>query len=211
VIFSPNRYWKVDGIRYNLFLASAKIDYNGSASLNGGFLDNDLFSGSESALTVYYRASSADEWAEVNSVSQDTQGSSTDRRGNFIINNLQFGEYTLAFVDMNRTDPISTSNPECILTDIEGESLQQNTYFQLFPNPASKQNDLLTLRFLKSNNNKKTIRVYQTNGQLLQEEMVTQGTEAHSISLQNWSNGVYLLQVFEGERLMGVERFFVVD
>ncbi|MGB1243466.1 MAG: T9SS type A sorting domain-containing protein, partial [Chitinophagales bacterium] len=160
---------------------------------------------------VFHRATSADEWAEVNNVTQNTQGSSTDRRGSFIINNLQFGEYTLAFVDMDRTDPISTSNPECILTDIEGESLKQNTYFQLFPNPASKQNDLLTLRFLKSNNAPKTIRVYQTNGQLLQEEMVNKGKEAHSISLQNWNSGVYLLQVFEGEKLMGIERFFVVD
>lgn len=211
VIFSPNRYWKVDGIRYNLFLASATIEYNGANTLNGGYLDNELMTGSESALSLYHRATSADDWQKVSSVTQDVGSSSTDRRGSFTINNLQFGEYTLAFLDMNRSDPITTSMPECMFTDIAATDIEQNTYFQVFPNPSSKDNSVLTLHFLKPNHSEITLRVFQPNGKLQQEEVIIEGKKEHLLSTVNWEKGLYLLQVLEEGELMDMKRVLVLD
>lgn len=219
VIFSPNRYWKVDGIRFNLFLASATIEYNGAATLNGGYLDNDLMTGSENALTLYHRASSADEWQEVSGLTQDIGSSTTDRRGTFTINNLQFGEYTLAFLDNNRTDPITTSIPECLVTNIQTTPFQTKNpqaYFQVFPNPMDKENLELTIRFLQSNFNSsataknRVLRVYHSNGSLLQS-MEFEGKNEVSLSTVDWEKGVYFLQVLEDGELMGVERVLVVE
>ena len=214
VIFSPNRYWKVEGIRYNLFLASAKIEYNGSASLNGGFLDNDLFSGSESALSVYYRASPADEWEEVSGLVQDVQGNTTDRRGSFTINNLQFGEYTLVFFDAGRSDPITTSMPECVFINIEETALKPNSnpYFEVFPNPLSlQQPQQLTIRFLKPIEGEKTIRLYHLNGALVRSVNIEEQGTTSMISLADLKPGVYLVQVLENGKLLGVERVLIAD
>ncbi len=225
LIFSPNRYWKVEGIRYNLFLASAKIAYNGSASLNGGFLDNDLISGSENALQLYFRSNSAEEWQQVTgtNISQDNQGNTTDRRGSFTINNLQFGEYTLAFMDNSRTDPVTTSNPDCVLTDIGGvQSLEGNPYFDIFPNPVSPTSRQLHIRFLRDIGGEKTVRLYDLNGALVKsvelggDALVTNERklgwaerELVELDLKGLEQGVYVVKVLEEGKLLGVEKVVV--
>ncbi|MEZ4888814.1 MAG: M1 family aminopeptidase [Chitinophagales bacterium] len=191
LVFSPNRYWKVDGIRYNLFLASATIAYNGAATLNGGYLDNDLMGGgSESALQVYYRASPANEWQKVTGVSQDTQGNSNDRRGSFTINNLQFGEYTLAFFDNNRTDPIVTSNPTCMFTDIEDKSPRPKaeSFLTIHPNPFHDK-FTVSLKDEYFNAGKLDFRVYSTFGKLMLEKLSS--TSVFELDMSHLPVGVY--------------------
>jgi hypothetical protein len=79
---SDYRYWTVDGIWKDDFLTDAKINYNGSASLANGYLDNTFINVSEDSLVVLYRENRNNPFgALADSFTLTTLSSKTDKIG----------------------------------------------------------------------------------------------------------------------------------
>ncbi|MCS6916864.1 MAG: M1 family metallopeptidase [Chitinophagales bacterium] len=131
---SRERFWRVDGLWDSNFQASATISYQGAA-MNNGYLDVDLISQPEDSLVVVYRTSAAADWQIEPNVTQNTLGSLTDKRGNFIIHQLRRGQYALAIRHAARADSVTALSDSCQL--VTAPSLSDARSVLLFPNPAN--------------------------------------------------------------------------
>ena len=96
---SDYHYWKVDGIFSAGFRSKATFSYNGSSNPTNGNIDNTLITGSEDSLTILYRTNTGDDWNVVNGYTVNKSGSSFDKIGNIVIDNLKIGEYCFGFRD----------------------------------------------------------------------------------------------------------------
>jgi hypothetical protein len=144
-ILSDRHYWRIGGVNLGSFKAKASFYYNGSN--NGGLLDAALFGGlNENSLMLLYRPNAAANWQKLNSATLNKGGSATDKMGSFTVASLQFGEYTLAINDPNRTDTLTMPPNDCLnLTALNQPPNNNNTnshkqgYLQVQPNPNNGQ------------------------------------------------------------------------
>lgn len=128
---SDYRYWNVDGIFSDDFIASATIAYNGSTT-TAGYLDNTFITNREDSLVVMYRPDARSLWQIEPDVAFAT-GSLTDKVGSVRINNLRKGQYALAIYDAGRRDS-ALAGADCYplaVTDM-GTSAD----FKAYPNPV---------------------------------------------------------------------------
>ncbi len=135
---SRERFWIVDGIFSDNWLASATIQYNGT-STSGGFLDNQLLgSTSEDSLVVLYRSSPAHDWTVVTDAVHNPLGSSNDKKGFFTLPQLRKGQYTFGIQDINRVDSIVATPDSCLLLALQ-QAASKPGILKLMPNPAHQQ------------------------------------------------------------------------
>ena len=93
---STERYWKIDGIFPNGFVANGKFSYNRTA---GKFEESLLpTTASTDSLVLLYRANTADDWHIIN-----FKKTGNETSGYLIINNLQKGEYTFGVGKPNQS------------------------------------------------------------------------------------------------------------
>ncbi|MBK9638535.1 MAG: T9SS type A sorting domain-containing protein [Bacteroidetes bacterium] len=119
---SDYRYWKFDGIFKPGFLAKVTLNYNGSTNTTSGHLDNNLITGNEDSLVLFYRSSVKEEWQIVNGYIINT-GNKFDKIGSMTIDTLKRGEYAMGFRDFT-TGLSNPSNPSRL--DL-----------QIWPNPST--------------------------------------------------------------------------
>jgi len=197
LILHPNRYWTIEG--YNtggLLNGSAEFTYNGTSSTNGGYLDHNLISGSETNLRLLYRPSSAVDWQILTSATLLAGASNTDRRGSMRINNLQFGEYALGFIDPTRTDTLTTHQPDCIAVGISDFPIHSkpNSIFSAFPNPGSGK---ITIVFTETLETSHLLELYNLEGKLLRRMSIAPNSPSVLIDIANLVSGNYILQLIE--------------
>ncbi len=134
---SKERFWVVDGIWPTGFGAEATIDYNGSTSVTNGYYDNELITNTEDSLRLMYRPDGVSAWQVHPDYQLITQVSTTNARGQMVINDLQKGQYTLAIYDAARAnDPEDVNAEACmVITSVE-EQIAVNS-FKIYPNPGS--------------------------------------------------------------------------
>jgi len=118
---SPQRYWKIDGIWPSGFAADATISYNGKTSGTAGYMDHLLIGPTEDSLLLLYRPSSYAAWQEWPSYSKN-MGSLTDKVGTINIQQIQKGEYALAY----KSSAVSLPS-------------LQHGFLNAYPNPAYDQ------------------------------------------------------------------------
>ncbi|MCC6721117.1 MAG: T9SS type A sorting domain-containing protein [Bacteroidia bacterium] len=144
IIISKERFWKVDGIFSPSFKAKATINYDGSklTSYTSGWLDNKLLQNqSEDSLVLLYRPNAVSYWQIENNIVKNT-GGKTDKKGNFIINELKKGEYTFGLKGKNPSSgfnqPLRSKkikvypNPVDQTLTIECENTISNTELEIF-------------------------------------------------------------------------------
>jgi aminopeptidase N len=113
---SPYRYWKIDGIFNEDFVAIGGFRYNKSSY---SYLDDSLIMNQNDSVVMLYRLGTAYDWQFVNFNKVGTWSS-----GNLYIENLQKGEYALAVCDDT-------------FVGIKGNSTDKNTGLNIFPNPSN--------------------------------------------------------------------------
>ncbi len=119
---SDYRYWKFDGIFKPGFLAKATLNYNGSTNATAGHLDNNLITGNEDSLVLFYRSSVKDDWQIVNGYTLTT-GNKFDKAGSMTIDTLKRGEYVMGYRDFT--------------TGLSNPSSPNQMDLQIWPNPSS--------------------------------------------------------------------------
>jgi len=185
---SQERFWKVNGIFPDGFDASASILYNGT-NASGGFLDNQLISNSEDSLRVLYRSSPASDWQIETDVTQNFQGSHTDKRGSFNINHLKKGEYALGIFQNNKVDSILNFPDSCLLTGMANLQNENENGLSVFPNPADES---ITIRMNNGACNCQ-IEIYNLYGIEKMQERFDQ--DERTVSLKKWVPGIYFLKI----------------
>lgn len=119
-LVNPQRYWKIDGIWSAGFEATGSFTYNGKTSGNNAFLDHLLIGPTEDSLILVYRPHSGAVWQEWPNYIKNT-GNITDKVGTITIQNMQKGEYALAYKGLT--------------VGIEEDMLSP---FNVYPNPSSE-------------------------------------------------------------------------
>jgi aminopeptidase N len=120
LFLSDYRYWSIDGILPNGFVAQGKFSYNKTTSTSSGYLDNTLITNSIDSLVILYRANTSDDW---HLIPFTRTGGAT--AGTVIVDSIRKGEYTLAIWDYDHLGGIHENHQK------KQESLK------IFPNPSS--------------------------------------------------------------------------
>ena len=198
---SPNRYWQVGGYQTGTFAATAEFTFNGSSSTAGGYLDNALIAGSENNLRLAYRPSSANDWVVLpnGQYSINTQGSSTDKKGKILVNNLQFGEYALALANPSQPDTLQTLIPNCIAVGLPNLPTKNTLLFSVSPNPTQDTVTITIPNFADIPNTNLLVTDYL--GRAVHSQNIAQSSTI--INTQTWKKGLYFvhLQTANGKAL----------
>ena len=96
---SKNHFWKIDGIIDEKLNASATFDYNGTASLIDGYLDDELISGAENHLVLLHRSNCGEDWEIMESAIINSDGNLLDKKGSILLHKLLKGEYVLGYLE----------------------------------------------------------------------------------------------------------------
>ncbi len=193
ITVSPDRYWKVEGIRTDAFTATAKFLYNGSTT-GSGYLDNELMGNpgsvafTEDSLVLLYRRSAAELWREYPRYSLAVQGSKTDKSGAVVIDSLAMGEYALGL----KTGTVSVSEKVA-------ESL-----LAVYPNPASEE---VQVEWKGPLSEGYRIQLSDMQGRVVYNAPLRQGRQV--IPLSGLSRGHYLISVLNGIRYLSSGKLVV--
>ena len=173
----PERYWKIDGIFNNDFLANGQFYYSRSTAAH---LDKDFVTTHVDSLVVLYRAYSGDDWQIV----PHTRSGST-YAGYLVIDQIQRGEYAFGIWDHH--------------VGIKNETIK-DTGFQIFPSPT-KNNLHFTIKdeqLLHSN-----LEIFDTKGSLLKHLSIQQ--KNFEINLEDLEKGVYYVKIEEESQAFIIE------
>jgi aminopeptidase N len=109
---SDYRYWQIDGIFPDGFVATGRFQYNRNT-----YLDNTLLTNSEDSIVILYRPDAGHDWQSVEFTKVGIWS-----LGNLYVSNIQKGEYTLAIWDHSvGSDNMMPEKPSKI---------------RIFPNPS---------------------------------------------------------------------------
>lgn len=187
---SDYRYWTVDGIWKDDFATDAKVNYNGSASLANGYLDNTFLNVSEDSLVVLYRENRNNIWSLADSFSLTTLSSKTDKIGSITIYNLQRGDYTLAIKDPSITSEIIPT-ALCYPLSIE-DDIAETPGFEVYPNPLNA--DELNVEMSKTDYFSQCS-IYDFLGMKVVERDIKPNQQRFMVPLQGLPKGVYIINL----------------
>ena len=178
---SDYRYWKVDGIWPEDFLAFGKFQYMKS------YLDNTLITNIYDSLIILYRPNPSEEWFGI-----DFSKPINPYGGYITVENLQKGEYTLALWDY-----------EYLGLDENKTELQNHC--DIFPNPTS---EAFTINF--NFENASEIRIYNSTGKNVKSISINKNQKSIFYLPENLSPGVYFLRLISDEnRILFNEKLIV--
>lgn len=208
---SLERYYKVDGIFPNGFAATASFPYDGTTSSSSGYLDNELLkSGSEDSLVLMYRRGASYDWAPHPDYTIDVQGSTSNKRGQVIINALIPGEYALGIYDASRSDTAHViPNPApCRLVDAINEPETSENLVLVYPNPA---HDSFTIALSQPLPADATIAVYSMTGQKVYAQELKAGKSELVVHSTGWGKGLFLIRVDSSAAISETKRILLIE
>ncbi|HBX53303.1 MAG: hypothetical protein A2275_12670 [Bacteroidetes bacterium RIFOXYA12_FULL_35_11] len=175
---SPNRYYKVDGILSDGFLAKGKFSYNATPSTQ---LDHELLINTTDSIVIFFRENSSREWRR-------TKFTKTGNAyvGFLTVDTLYKGEYALATYSW-----IS--------------SLESNTegtmHLNVYPNPTDSQ---VTIEY----EIKKTGKIEITNsmGKIIYIQNISKGNNKIVWDSRTHIKGEYFVTVYEGKEKISVKK-----
>jgi hypothetical protein len=200
---SDYRYWKIDGILPATFDATGRILYNGTNSLNGGFLDNSFITNSEDSLVLMYRESPKEDWTIYTDYELNTFGPTTDKRGRMDISVLRLGEYAMAIYDASRPNLPQQLPGDCLNLNTSIDDLNNaKPDFDVFPNPADN-----TLNIEISNSNgQNSIAVISMAGKVVLDKKIPNGNSKVLLPVADLPNGFYLVKWQKNGKVMAVKK-----
>ncbi len=177
---SEERYWKVDGIFSPGFEAEGRVFFNAKTS-TGGNLDNELCGLSgfhEDSLKLLYRLNASEKWMETTNITIANLGSATDGYGYISFDNLQKGEYALAW----RKSAVSVD-----------EINEDNLSLSVYPNPVS---NWLSLNLDLEYGHNKMVNIYDASGRMI----LSIPFWAKQINVEELPSGSYFLSISENDK-----------
>jgi hypothetical protein len=188
---SDYRYWNVDGVWSQDFLASATIYYNGSTNAQG-YLDNTFITNTEDSLVVMYRPDAESNWQIDYDVTQSTQGSLTDKLGSFTINTLQKGQYALAIYQANKVDSVQAPSGCTPLGVAEVSRISGG--FKAYPNPVHSQE--LNVEIEGSDEYKRCIMINMI-GETVMDRPLKEGQNKFTVYMNGLPRGTYMISLID--------------
>ena len=190
VRISDYHYWKADGLWANGFRTKANFIYNGSNSLNSGFIDQNLITGTEDSLVLLYRPSVAEDWQIVTACTLNA-ANKFDKMGSFTVDTLLKGEYALGYRDFS--------------TGLSPESFPlPNDPLKIWPNPTTGQ---VNIRIEGLPEHYYDLGVFDTNGRNV---MNTRLKSSQSWDWTATSAGNYLFRLSDSERILSSKSVQVI-
>ncbi|MFM1746072.1 MAG: hypothetical protein RLZZ630_2009, partial [Bacteroidota bacterium] len=187
---SDYHYWKADGLWASGFRTKANFIYNGSNSLNSGFIDQNLITGTEDSLVLLYRPSVAEDWQIVTACTLNA-ANKFDKMGSFTVDTLLKGEYALGYRDFS--------------TGLSPESFPlPNDPLKIWPNPTTGQ---VKIRIEGLPEHYYDLGVFDTNGRNV---MNTRLKSSQSWDWTATSAGNYLFRLSDSDRILSSKSVQVI-
>ena len=182
---STERYWKIDGIFPNGFVANGKFSYNRTA---GKFEESLLpTTASTDSLVLLYRTNTSDDWH----ITTFTKTGSASA-GYLMTNNIQKGEYTFGIGKPNQSG-------------IKQVNEKNKSLLNVYPNPSSD-----TFFINVSTKGKAIIKIYDESEKLVYHVDVNSKQEKISWKPANRKNGTYMICLYEnGKQVTSVKAVFI--
>ena len=141
---------------------------------------------------------------EINSIGYDWKTFSgtyvIDSDRLYFIRDYQQNIWRLVFTNF---DGMSTGNIEFnteLLSATNTNNYQYNNSLELYPNPASPDNNIILIYDIKSNNG--VINIYDITGKKLDSTNLTSGFDTHTINNHKLKKGIYIISlVVNGEKI----------
>jgi hypothetical protein len=189
---SDYRYWKFDGIFKPGFLAKATLNYNGSTNTTNGYLDNNLITGTEDSLVLFYRSGAKDDWQLVNGYTLTT-GNKFDKVGSMTIDTLKRGEYVMGYRDFTTgfSDPTFPKSPN----------------LQIWPNPSS---GIVNFKSTGKENLTYTLEIFNTEGQNVFNTSIKSNQEFSWTPLKN-QRGSFIARIKAENNISTSKSFQIIN
>lgn len=187
------RYWTIDGLFDTAQLkANMRFDFNGSTSLNNGYLDNTFITTSEDSIVVLYRPDAQTDWQLADSFKVSTVGSAVNKVGYVTVYGLQKGQYTFAIRNPNVPDTVITIAP-CIYSSVKDVAVN-DVAFALYPNPAS---DVVQVEFTPGSFSE--LMLTDIQGREVYKEAIQGQSRSATVRLGNLAKGFYFVALRKTE------------
>lgn len=178
---SPYRYWKIDGIFPDDFIATGVFMYNKNA-----FLDDGLISSAADSVVILYRENTADDWQLM-----DFTQVGIWSIGNLYLENLQKGEYTIAVCDDT-------------FVRIGNNTIMKNPGINIFPNPSDGG-------FKIDTDQPGTLKFYDITGKSIDTIVLSGNSNQVIWEPKNLPEGTYFVRYLsENNKTLAVEKLILV-
>lgn len=186
---SNYRYWKIDGIFPQGFVAAATFKYNRTNSPTNGYLDNVLLPTGVSvdSLILLYRRNAADDWKRIPFTR--TGGTSA---GSIKTDTLKPGEYTFA-VGIPQT------------SGIESQDQKSRGMLEVFPNPS---NNSFTFSF--DEKDAAYLRIYDSSSREVENIRVKHSQKSLKWMPHNNAAGTYFVKLISDSGKVIDERTIIL-
>ncbi len=187
IVLSNHRYWKIDGIFPNNFIAKGKFYYS---KLNN--LDNQLIINNTNidSLMILYRKNTNDDWHFI----PFTRSGGTVS-GYLIVDSLKAGEYTLALKAYNHPLKINEENTK-----------QGKPSFQVYPNPSK---NVFNFKFNFQKN--VSLKIFNTLGILIYSTILPSNTSYFTWDATNYKEGIYFaLLTTDNNKIIGQNKIILI-
>lgn len=190
---STYHYYTVDGLFSSGFFAGAKFEYDGRSSGNSaGNLDNDILTGIEDSLVIFWREGAGKEWKPV-SFHLEMGASNHDKRGFITVDTLKKGEYVFGYKNF--------------LLSVESQVLSVEPILHVYPNPAS---GFVRIVLPENGLSSGMLSLYSFNGELLRTVKTSPGSTELRFQLDELCGGMYFF-TFCSEQSLLCSRPFVKE
>ncbi len=163
---SDYRYWRIDGIIPEGFVATGKFTYSAT-----NYLDNTLITSSSDTLIMLNRKNAGEDWQEIEFIKVGPWNV-----GNILVENLQAGEYTLAVKEFG--------------VGVFELTPSKKNVIEVWPNPSAG-----SFNIVLSAPSKGELKIFNEGGVIVRIFDVNKGENRISWQSENLAPGNYFLQL----------------
>ncbi|MBC8485598.1 MAG: T9SS type A sorting domain-containing protein [Bacteroidetes bacterium] len=179
---SDYRYWKIDGLFPDGFVATGKFWYN-----KNGYLDNNILTNPDDSVIILYRENPSEDWEYI-----DFTQIGIWSIGNLYIDNLQKGEYSIAVCDNT-------------FVGLNKNKAQKNTGLKIYPNPSKNYFQIQT-------GQSGTLKFYDINGKVIDTIEISQNQKQVKWKPAGLSEGTYFVRLLSPEKkTLAVEKIILIS
>ncbi len=189
---SDYHYWSVDGIFSDGFEASGSFKYDGSNSNSTGYLDNNLITGIEDSLVLYFRLGAGHEWLEAINYTIEYGNSHTNKLGSVTVSPLKIGEYALGYKGIG--------------SGIIAGAYNHSPILKVYPNPSKH---ICNIEFKLDGNEPALVNVTDINGNLVYNTLVYPQQTLVKWDVSSLAAGIYIVSLCRNEVVLGSEKVVI--
>ena len=178
---SPYRYWKIDGLFNDEFVATGQFRY-----FSGAYLDDSLILSSNDSVVMLYRPGTGSDWQMIDFIQDGVWAG-----GYLHVENMQPGEYSLAVCDDT-------------FDNINENTSKTNTGLNVYPNPSNGI-------FFIDTNQPGTFTFYDLNGKIVDTFILYNRQNHISWSPGKLDDGTYFVRfISSNNQIVSTEKIVYI-